>query len=122
MDRLYSWSARRAGGRITVTHSCGKVPNVDRIELRGADLVAVQASAAASGSPPGREFLLHVPTAVPARELSETEKSLRVYAAVRRLEGEYREAGEDSKAVVLNAAFRGVHDETAARLYDLLRR
>jgi hypothetical protein len=32
MDKLYSWSARRAGGRITVTHSCGKVPHVDTIE------------------------------------------------------------------------------------------
>lgn len=32
MDTLYSWSARRAGGRITITHSSGKVVGVDTIE------------------------------------------------------------------------------------------
>ena len=32
MDTLYSWSARRAGGRITITHSCGKVVGIDTIE------------------------------------------------------------------------------------------
>lgn len=62
MDTLYSWRARRAGGRITVTHSCGKVPNIDAIEVRGSQIVAVQAAGSASNSAPGREFLLHVPT------------------------------------------------------------
>lgn len=32
MDTLYSWKARRAGGRITIEHSCGKVVGVDSIE------------------------------------------------------------------------------------------
>lgn len=32
MNTLYSWSARRAGGRITVTHSCGKIAQIDTIE------------------------------------------------------------------------------------------
>ena len=31
METLYSWSARRAGAKMTLTHSCGKIPGVDRI-------------------------------------------------------------------------------------------
>ena len=62
MDTLYSWRARRAGGRITVTHSCGKVPNIDAIEVRNGEVIAVQAAGSASNSGPGREFRLHVPT------------------------------------------------------------
>jgi hypothetical protein len=64
MDTLYSWSARRAGGRITVKHSCGKISNIDVIEPRVVDgaavIVATQASGSASNSPAGREFKLHV--------------------------------------------------------------
>ena len=66
MDTLYSWSARRSGGRITIMHSCGRVSNIDVIEPRDGRLVAVQASGSASNSPPGREFALHVPERVPA--------------------------------------------------------
>lgn len=32
-NKLYAWSARRAGAGITVTHSCGKIVNVDEIIL-----------------------------------------------------------------------------------------
>jgi len=55
MDRLYSWSAKRAGGRITVTHSCGKIANIDTITPRDGKVVAVDKD--------GREFDLHVPVA-----------------------------------------------------------
>ncbi len=61
MDKLYSWRARRAGGRITVTHSCGKISNIDAIEIEGGRVVATQASGSASNSPPGRKFELYVP-------------------------------------------------------------
>jgi hypothetical protein len=55
MDRLYSWSAKRAGGRITVTHSCGKIANVDTIAPEGGRVVATDKD--------GRQFDLHVPDA-----------------------------------------------------------
>lgn len=32
MDTLYSWSARRAGGSMTVRHSTGKIVGIDTIE------------------------------------------------------------------------------------------
>lgn len=32
-NKLYAWSARRAGAGITITHSCGKIVNVDEIIL-----------------------------------------------------------------------------------------
>lgn len=50
MDILHGWRARRAGGRITVTHSSGKVPNVDVIEPVGGKIVATVAD--------GRKFEL----------------------------------------------------------------
>lgn len=53
MDTLYSWSAKRAGGRITVTHSCGKIANVDTIAPRDGKVIATDKDA--------REFDLHVP-------------------------------------------------------------
>jgi hypothetical protein len=31
MDTLYSWQARRSGAKITLFHSCGKIPGVDKI-------------------------------------------------------------------------------------------
>ncbi len=40
MHKLYGWRARRAGGRITITHSTGKVPNVDVIEPEDGKTVA----------------------------------------------------------------------------------
>lgn len=52
MDKLYSWSAKRAGGRITVTHSCGKIANVDRIEPVDGRVIATDKD--------GRQFDLHV--------------------------------------------------------------
>lgn len=52
MDRLYSWSAKRAGGRITVTHSCGKVANVDTIMPEDGHVIATDKD--------GRRFELHV--------------------------------------------------------------
>lgn len=55
MDTLYSWSAKRAGGRITVTHSCGKVANVDTIKPENGRVVATDKD--------GRSFELHVPDA-----------------------------------------------------------
>jgi hypothetical protein len=55
MDTLYSWSAKRAGGRITVTHSCGKVANVDTISPENGRVIAVDKD--------GRRFELHVPDA-----------------------------------------------------------
>lgn len=54
MDTLYSWNAKRAGGRITITHSCGKVPHIDTIQPEAGGVVA-------TGSD-GRKYLLHVPT------------------------------------------------------------
>lgn len=50
MEKLTGWRARRAGGRITVTHSSGKVPNVDVIEPRRGKIVAIVKD--------GREFEL----------------------------------------------------------------
>lgn len=52
MDTLYSWSAKRAGGRITVTHSCGKIANVDTISPKDGKVVAIDKD--------GRQFELHV--------------------------------------------------------------
>lgn len=52
MDTLYSWNARRAGGRITVTHSCGKIVGVDRIEPVEGKVVATDKD--------GRQYALHV--------------------------------------------------------------
>lgn len=31
MTKLYSWEAKRAGGAITISHSCGKIVGVDFI-------------------------------------------------------------------------------------------
>ena len=31
METLYSWSARRWGPKMTVFHSCGKIPGVEKI-------------------------------------------------------------------------------------------
>lgn len=61
MDTLYSWSARRSGGRITIDHSCGKIANIDVITFDGNRLIAIQASGPKSDAPPGRIFTLHVP-------------------------------------------------------------
>lgn len=38
---LYSWHAKRAGGRITIYHSCGKVPHVDLIQPADGKLMAL---------------------------------------------------------------------------------
>lgn len=52
MDKLYSWTAKRAGGRITVTHSCGKIAGIDTIQPKNGKVVATDKD--------GREFELHV--------------------------------------------------------------
>lgn len=52
MDTLYSWNARRAGGRITITHSCGKIVGVDRIESIGNNVVATDKN--------GCQYKLHI--------------------------------------------------------------
>ncbi len=41
---LVGWSARRAGGRITITHAAGKVSNVDVIAPAGGKLIATAAN------------------------------------------------------------------------------
>lgn len=53
MEKLYSWTAKRAGGRITVTHSCGKIPHVDTIQSENGVIVATVAD--------GRKFELANP-------------------------------------------------------------
>jgi hypothetical protein len=40
MDVLRNWTAKRAGGRITIYHSTGKVPHVDTILVKGGKVVA----------------------------------------------------------------------------------
>jgi hypothetical protein len=52
MDKLYSWNARRAGGRITVTHSCGKIVGVDTIQTENGRVIATDKN--------GRRYDLHV--------------------------------------------------------------
>lgn len=40
-NKLYSWSARRAGAGITISHSCGKIVNVDEITVNsGGEVIA----------------------------------------------------------------------------------
>jgi hypothetical protein len=55
MDTLYSWNARRAGGRITVTHSCGKIAGIDTIQPEAGRVIATRHD--------GQQFELHVPDA-----------------------------------------------------------
>lgn len=61
MDTLYNWIAKRAGGKITIEHSCGKVVGVDRIEPRMIDgawnIVAIVEGC---NIEPMREFVLGV--------------------------------------------------------------
>lgn len=52
MDKLYSWDARRAGGRITITHSCGKIAGIDSIKPENGKVIATHHD--------GRRFELHV--------------------------------------------------------------
>ena len=40
MDKLYSWTAKRAGCSITVAHSCGKISGIAEIKPVGPRLVA----------------------------------------------------------------------------------
>ena len=37
---LFKWTAKRAGGRITIYHSTGKIVGIDKIELVEGDVVA----------------------------------------------------------------------------------
>ncbi len=52
MPILYSWNAKRAGGRITIYHSCGKTAHVDTIQPEGGKIVATASD--------GRKYELHV--------------------------------------------------------------
>ncbi len=52
MDKLYSWNVKRAGAAMTVTHSCGKITNVDMIQPENGEIVATCKD--------GRKFALHV--------------------------------------------------------------
>ena len=40
METLKNWTAKRAGGRITITHATGKVVGVDSIKNEGGDVIA----------------------------------------------------------------------------------
>jgi hypothetical protein len=53
MDMLYSWRARRAGAGITITHSCGRVVNVESIQVTDGRVIATKQT--------GDVFELHVP-------------------------------------------------------------
>jgi hypothetical protein len=44
MDTLHEWKARRAGGRITIEHSCGKIVGFDVIQLEEGLVVATHKS------------------------------------------------------------------------------
>lgn len=61
MDTLYSWNAKRAGGRITVTHSCGKIAGIDTIQPEPVDLKhkAIFTGVVATGAD-GRKYHLYV--------------------------------------------------------------
>lgn len=62
METLYSWKARRSGGRITIAHSCGRVSNIDEIAPNeNGQIIAVQAAGQASNSPPGKAYMLATP-------------------------------------------------------------
>jgi hypothetical protein len=51
---LYSWSIRRSGAAMTITHSCGRVVNVVDIWMTpGGRVIARKAT--------GEHFQLHVP-------------------------------------------------------------
>lgn len=59
METLYGWTAKRAGGAITISHNSGKVAGVDRIEPRSIDGVwQVVAIVEGGNLAPTREFIL----------------------------------------------------------------
>lgn len=41
MIKLANWTAKRAGGRITILHATGKVPHVDKIIPLKGKVIAV---------------------------------------------------------------------------------
>lgn len=43
MKTLNNWTAKRAGGRITILHDDGKVPHVDKIVCKDGRVVATDA-------------------------------------------------------------------------------
>lgn len=47
---LQEWEAKRAGGRITVTHESGKIANIDTIRLENGLVIATHSD--------GRKFRL----------------------------------------------------------------
>lgn len=44
MDKLYSWEIKRAGAGMTITHSCGKITNVDSISCVDGEVIAAKGS------------------------------------------------------------------------------
>lgn len=52
MNKLYNWTAARAGSAITVTHSCGKITGIVTISVQDGAVIAI------SGD--GRQFELAV--------------------------------------------------------------
>ena len=57
MRTLRNWTAKRAGGRITILHADGKVPHIDRIDCREGRVVATAAD--------GREYDLALAAQTP---------------------------------------------------------
>lgn len=57
MDTLYSWSAKRSGASITVTHSCGQLTGIESITIHGNEIIATQNAKHQEI----RQFRLHVP-------------------------------------------------------------
>lgn len=53
MELVRDWTAKRAGGRITVTHSTGKIVGVDSIAVRSGKIVATDRT--------GKHYALDVP-------------------------------------------------------------
>ena len=60
METLYSWSLRRSGASMTVSHSCGKLSGITSVEPDDDGLVI--ATQIQKGKP-DRKFKLYVPTA-----------------------------------------------------------
>lgn len=41
MDKLYSWSVKRSGTGVSVTHSCGKITGISDIAPEDGKVVAI---------------------------------------------------------------------------------
>jgi hypothetical protein len=52
MVTLFNWNAKRAGGRITITHSSGKITGINTIQPENGKVIAYAVD--------GRKYQLHV--------------------------------------------------------------